>query len=664
MEPSSKQTRLSRIIFIVFLAFCLAVLPSLFGQEGFWVPADPPKCHYIIDARIDPERGVIEGKETIVLRNRSSRAISIIAVDWSIGPSSSIDITAKGRTLTLLNIQNGPKISSPLFYRLSEPVAPGKKVQFFVTFKTSFKLSGENAEFRTSDWPPRLWWDGLPLHDSFSAKVDTPEGFALAVSGRLNKKGRYEAEAARTFGLYLGKNQKTESREADGVLITTLFTEKGAKAASVCMDTAVDAINYYKDWLGFYPFKFLYIIPGGKGRWGGYPVATGIVSIHGQETYKEGEPLLHWQRITAHEIGHEYWGEWVLDPDTPDWLWIGMGIFADTEYIIARKIDPKRRAGWMGNYIDGISMYYDTTMDITAAQLKKINYDHNNTVIHSKGFSIVSALDSALGRKAFEKIYKKCLKEYGGKRLGWKEFQRFCEKESGQNLSWFFDQWLRSNTYLCYKIESQESKQEGDGYLSIVKIKRLGSMKMPVPVKAVFDDGTEQVAITDRNLDLNILTFRSKAGLKEAILDPENKLAKLDEPLPAISDEAAEMLAMGWRLKDSLDVYEKIKDEGIKSSSIWYRLGMNLYQLNSFPKSFECFKRVSSLHDTGLTKFAALGWMGLLKDLLGERKEALAYYQDALKYDTGETMGHYSLGISMDRKWVEERLKKPFTRKK
>jgi hypothetical protein len=202
--------------------------------------------------------------------------------------------------------------------------------------------------------------------------------------------GRYEIDGAKSFGIHLAKDQKSETREVDGIQVTALFTEKGLKAALVCLDTAVDAIKYYKDWLGFYPHKFLYIIPGGSGRWGGYPFATGIVVIHGEETFKEGESLMHWQRITAHEIGHEYWGEWVLDPERPAWVWIGMGIFADTEYILARDVDPERRQSWMSNYVNGMAMYNDTTVDIPPARLSKIRYDHNNTVIHSKGFSIVS----------------------------------------------------------------------------------------------------------------------------------------------------------------------------------------------------------------------------------------------------------------------------------
>ena len=654
----------------VFMCFVLsslilgfACVPSSVERgDGYWVPADPPKCHYTIDAKVDLDVGFVEGKETVTLNNDSNRSLSVVAIDWLISESYTIDVETAGESLPVLNMQTGNTVESPLFYRLAEPLGPGAKIELDITFKKTFELDEDNTSFGTTYWYPRLWWDDLPVHDSFSVKLDIPEGYAMAISGRKNDaSGRYEIDGAKSFGIQLAKDQKTETREIDGIRVTALFTEKGANAARVCLDTAVDAIKYYKDWLGFYPFSFLYIIPGGPGRWGGYPFATGIVVIHGEETFKEGESLLHWQRITAHEIGHEYWGEWVLDPERPAWVWIGMGIFADTEYILARDIDPGRRKSWMSNYLNGTAMYNDTTVDISPARLSKIRYDHNNTVIHSKGFSIVSALDSVLGRESFERIYINCLQTYGGKRLGWRELQRFFERESGQNLNWFFEQWVRSNNYLCYKIVAQESNQEGEGYVSVVKVRRLGTMKMPVPVKAVFEDGSEQVKKTDRNLALQELSFTSQSRLKEAVLDPEHKLAMLEEPLAEISEEAAEMLSMGWGLDDSPEIYQKIKEERITNSDLLYRIGMGLYEYEDYREAFDCFRRIAELETDEITKFASFAWLGLLKDIMGERAEALEHYRKALDLDTGESMGHSWLRITIDRKWLEERLKTPFT---
>jgi tetratricopeptide (TPR) repeat protein len=641
----------------------VACAPSVIDSgEGYWVPAEPPKCHYVIDVKIDPAAGLIEGKETVTLPNDSNRSISVVAIDWLVSAAYAIDVTVQGENLHVLNMKNENAAESPLYYRLPEPLNPGGRIQLDITFKNTFDVDEDSTTFGRTFWYPRIWWDGLPVHDSFSVKLDGPEGWALAISGRLNENtGRYDIDGAKSFGIHMAKDQKSETREVDGIQVTALFTEKGAKAALVCLETAVDAIKYYKDWLGFYPHEFLYIIPGGPGRWGGYPFATGIVVIHGEETFKEGESLMHWQRITAHEIGHEYWGEWVLDPERPAWVWIGMGIFADTEYILARNVDPERRKSWMSNYLNGMAMYNDTTVDIPPARLSRIRYDHNNIVIHSKGFSIVSALDSVLGRETFDRIYKKCLQTYGGKRLGWRELQRFFEKESGQNLSWFFEQWVRSNKYLCYTIEAHESHLEGEDYISIIRVRRHGTMEMPVPVKAVFEDGSEQVQKTDRSLEINELTFTSKSQLNEVVIDPENRLAMLEEPLAEISEEAADLLALGWSMEDSPEIYEKIKEDNIRNSNMLYRVGMGLYEFEDYSEAFDCFQKIVNLETDADTKFASFCWLGLLKDIMGERREALGYYRQALGKFTGETMSHSWLRIHMNKEWVEERLKSPFT---
>lgn len=651
------------ILILIILYFNGCTVSS--HQDGYLVPTDPPKSHYIIEASIDLEKGMIEGTQTVTLKNDSHKPLSILAVSWKINDASSIKLKTREQLLTPISIENNLPSSSPLFYRLPKPLNPRKKITLEITFKEFFEPAANKHEFGTTQWFPRIWWDGLPTHDSFSVKLDIPEGYALAASGRLDEStGRFEIRSARTFGIYLGEDQKTETREVDSIQITTLFTEKGAPCAAVLMDKAVDAVKFYKNWLGFYPFDVLYVIPGGSGPWGGYPFATGIVVIHGEETFKEGGSILHWQRIMAHEIGHQYWGEWVLDPDNPEWLWIGMGIFADTEYILARNIDPQRRVSWMSNYINGVSMYYDTTVDIPPAQLSKIKYDHSNTVVHPKGFSIISALDSVLGRETFKRIYKKALREYGGKRLGWRELQRFFEKESGQNLSWFFEQWVRSNKYLCYRIESQKSQPEGDGFLSTVKVKKLGTMAMPVPVKAVFEDGTEQLKQTDRSQEVNVLTFKSQAKLKEAILNPDKKLAMVENPVPKISDDSTQVLALGWSREDSLRVYKEIKDQNIENSDIWYRLGMLLFDSGYYRQSFVAFEKVTTLEASRRYKFAAYTWMGHLMDLLGDRKAALDHYGQALHLDTGQTMQHSQYRMRINRAWLEERLRTPFTWKR
>ena len=213
--PLPKRNFYLRLVFCLWLIFGLSGWTASAQQEGYWTPTDPPKSHYSIDAHIDPSSGLIEGKETIEFKNTSPGFISAIAFDWSIGPKSSLSVFSSGKPLLLVNPKNDEMLPSPVFYRLAEPLGPGKKVKLAVEFRRD--LPPSSAPLVTSVFSPCLWWDDLPIHDSYSVKVEIPQGYTMASSGRLNAKtGRYETAGARTFGLFLAKDVKAESREVEG----------------------------------------------------------------------------------------------------------------------------------------------------------------------------------------------------------------------------------------------------------------------------------------------------------------------------------------------------------------------------------------------------------------------------------------------------------------
>ncbi len=300
------------LLFIVLAATTasFAIPPATAAEvklaaAGFFVPSEIPRSRYLIDARFDFKAGTLEGRQTIALKNSSAKPLAVIALGWNINDNQSLDVSVAG--VKLAPRREGPmaNLSSPVFYELPRPIPTGGSVTLSVEFRR--KLEGPAEEgFSASVWYPKLWWDGLPGHDDYSVKVDAPPDFLMAASGRNDARtGRFEADGVRSFGIYLAKGETAETREVDGVLITAVSTPKGKKAAAICLNTAADAVKYYKQWLGFYPYSFLTIVPGGSGRWGGYPFAPGIVAIHGLETYEDGESPQHWQHITSHEIGHQ-----------------------------------------------------------------------------------------------------------------------------------------------------------------------------------------------------------------------------------------------------------------------------------------------------------------------------------------------------------------------
>jgi hypothetical protein len=636
------------------------------SKAGFWVPRVPPRAYYSIECRIDTASESLIGTEVIRFENKSSERLSRLALDWSVNSRQTLKILIDGTSVPILTDSGQATIPSPVLFDLPPKISAGEQITLTINFSLSLSLPGENHYRTWTEWFPRLWW-GINTHDDFDVKIEVPPGYALATSGRLNEKTHaYHAENVATFGLFLGKGLHVAEANAGDVLVRCLFTQRGEECARLVLKTAVDVINFYRQYFGFYPYKSLDIVPGAERPMGGYPAATSLSVIHGEGRMSE-MPEIHWRWITAHEIGHMYWGAYVLEKDVPGWLWIGLGIYADREYVRARGLSLQMHRELMARYREGVLQHVNTTVAITPEQWEDIDFDFNNIVTHGKGFSIVSALANYLGKEKFNRIYLRCLKEFGGGRLGAAEFQHMCESESGEDLGWFFDQWVHSNKYLSYQVASQNSIESDGRYVSTVSVERLGTIKMPVPVVAWFEDGTSQQKVTDRQLDVNVLEFVSKAPLKQVRIDPDSELALIVPPPEMTAQEltkAIEELPWSGAGRKAAAVFNKARELKPTSEDIWFKLGLMLYDGEYYQQALEAFRRTAELSaDSTTSKFAAYVWQGHIFDILGRRDDAIQQYRMALKNEAGHQIGHDQYGMVINRTWVEERLQKPFKRR-
>lgn len=664
----------SRYRTIAAIAGALFGIVSAAAQDTpeipFIVPLDPPPAHYTIDCRIGIDSAVVavNGSETVRLTNTSPRSLRYLAVAWEVDSTRTIQISIDGTPVTIPADTAGVGVPSPLVIELPSTLDQGETTTLSLDFSRTFIYDEEVTEFLSSTWFPRIIW-GVQTQDNFDVRLTVPPGYALATSGRFDTTtGMYHADGVRQFGIYLASGMNAMEATAGDVLIRTLYPVKGADLARLLTETAADVVDFNRRRFGLYPSRQLSIIPGMDYPAGGYPVATSMVVIHGMEQMAERDTL-HWRWITAHEIGHQYWFEYVM-PELPDaigWLMIGLGIYVDREYTRARGLSLQKHRGFLGRYLDGVYEGLDTRADVHTDYWEEIDFDFNNIVIHGKGFSIISALECVLGDELFDRIHARCLREYAGKRMGDDDFKRVCEEEYGQNLDWFFDQWVRSTRYLSYQITAQDCQRSGDEYLTEVRVACLGTMKMPIPVAAFFEDGSSQVKVTDRLRDMNIIRFTSASPLLEGRLDPDSELAIADPPP---SPEELEIRRKLRSLPDPSVIDElpqltaRILEMDITETSFWGRLGRKLYSWRRYEEALQVFQRRTGMLEELDSEWAASAycWQGHLLDLLGRRKEAVAAYQKALDINTDQDFAYDGDPVTINRQWIEERLKTPYTR--
>lgn len=633
-------------------------------MQPFWAPAKPLSTSYFIDVHIDPCKQIIAGTETISIVNRLPVPLKKLALQRGLGKGNAFGLQINGQKPHLRPKPEEADVNAPIMVELSELLEPGESVEIQVDFH-GLLVAPQYGALMLKDWHPRLWW-GYPTQDDYKVRIDVPQGYEVTASGRTDSKnGHWTGYGVRTFGFVLAKDFERAEAQAGDVVIHSLFTPGGKRCAELLLETAADVINFYRSEFGFYPQPFLSILPGMERPAGGFPFATGIVVIHGQERFDERSQDF-WRWITAHEIGHQYWGEYVLEADSPAWLWIALGIYMDREYARARGLDREIHQGFIERYLNGVREGVDTTVERPPEQLAKIGFDHNNIVIHGKGFAIISALESVIGREAFRRIYERCLAEYSGRRLGAHKFQMLCEEETGQDLEWFFSQWVRSNRHLAYQLASIEKTQRNGCHIATVHIERFGSLEMPIPVEGRFADGSIQRKVTDRILVVNEMIFESDAPLMEARLDPEGLLAILESPpKPLELGVSREVSEMRWTKvgEKACQLFNRVKECDLSVANSWGKLGLMLYDGAYYAEALEAFHKAAALSQQGgIWRVAGWVWQGHILDLLGRRDEALIWYRKAEEAKFGGTMRHDQYGIVIDARWMEERLQTPFKR--
>jgi len=650
------------ILSLVIVLMGIVTTASANDQPNrFIAPHQVPLTQYIIDVNVNSAKNRLEVREIIQVLNSSKQSFKRLVIDWP-HFHEEINISCQDKPVKIVAKGINGLSDSQAMIELPKALERGETIELEIQFGLSLML--ENIT-KLVDWYPHLWW-GRNTQSGYKVQIEnTPKEYTVATSGVFDDQTKcYMAKGCREFGVVFMKDMKVMEARSGDTAIYSYYDDDSLECVELTHKTAIDVIDFYRDWLGFYPHEILHIVPGGNDYpAGGYPIATAVVGIQGQKRMSD-KPKTHWQFITAHEIGHEYWMEHVLEVPNTFWLMIGLGVYADREFMLAKGYGDKHERGMIERYITGVRDLLDTRMNRLPEEMEKVDFDYNNVVVHGKGFSVISSLACVMGKEAFESAYRRCLKEFRGRTLGVADFQRVCEEESGERLDWFFDQWIRTSRFMFYKIISQETSPKNGQYETTVKVQNQGTLTMPVPVTAFFEDGSSQCLFTDRLLDECTLVFISKAPLKEAKMDAKGELPLvISLPDPTVAQLKGMIQDLQW-IGDGNKALRIFNDiQNIKKDCTgfyWVKLGLCLFDGKHYAEALQIFKRDIKENPSS---FSSLVWQGHVLDLMNRREEALSCYKQAIEMMKPTSMARNDqYGIIIDIDWIKDRLETPFER--
>jgi hypothetical protein len=422
-----------------------------------------------------------------------------------------------------------------------------------------------------------------------------------------------------------GVFQDFASNEA-GLDLHVYFKPLHQNMAKTYAETAVKEFTYYVTLYGVAPSTSLKIVelPDDTVPTTWAPEIAGIASRAITERVN--------YRLLASAIAHQWWGVSISPTGRDDW-WLNAGF---ARYSEARYIENAAGPAGLEEAVKDMSvgaLAYDTVPLSSAGKLDMFSPEFQSLVT-DKGAMILHMLRWVLGDQKFDKTMRDFFGKFAGKPASLDDFREVAEHNYGDQLTWFFSQWLDSTgapefktKYTVYRLGNNK------GFRIVGDITQdLDLFRMPVDLRIDTDGKTEskRIEVVGTNSSFNVETYGKPRRIQ---VDPDDHVLKnsMDVKLRASIQRGQAMVQQG-DLAGALLEFNKALDVNKNSSLAHYRIAEVFFQQRNFQASANAYR--DALNGDGDPRWTEV-WshiqLGKIFDVTGQRERATNEYRQAVQ---------------------------------
>jgi aminopeptidase N len=195
------------------------------------------------------------------------------------------------------------------------------------------------------------------------------------------------------------------------------------------------AIEFYSDHIGPYPYEKLASVQNGASNGGGMEHAS--VIFYGQNSVN-GRPA---SGLVAHEVAHQWFGDSVTEKDWDD-VWLSEGFATYFAALTAEHYEGRDRlVSQMARSRSGIFTTEKRLAGVAVVQTKAWSGIPNGIVYQKGGWSL-HMLRGQIGDVKFWEGIRAYYRRYRDSNASTADFRKVMEEASGADLGWFFEQWV------------------------------------------------------------------------------------------------------------------------------------------------------------------------------------------------------------------------------
>ena len=571
---------------------------------------------------------------------------------WSKGTSTTLTFEYDG---TLENADNSPVPGLKLAY-ISDDTS------YLLYAGRWFPVNGYGMNRFTSTISVTVPAHMVAIGSGQSSVADTPASKKPNASVLPTKTFRFVSTKPSFPGTIVAGvfSPEYKSDEA-GLDLHVFFKPTHQTLAPAYTTTAVQEFSYFITLYGLPPSQKLNVVelPGDTLP---YLWAPEIVGLAGPSITEKTN-----YRLLADAIAHQWWGVSVSPATKDDW-WLSDGF---ARYSEAMYVENAAGAAGLEEAVKDMSvgaLAYDTVPLSSASKLDIFSTEFQSLTT-DKGAMILHMLRWVLGEDKYNKTMRDFAGQYAGKSATTDDFREVAEKNYGQQLTWFFSQWLDSTgapefkvKYTTYRLggnfakEAKAQQERSPGFRVTGEISQdLDLFRMPVDLRIDTDGKTEnqKVEVQGTNSPFSIETFGRPRRIS---IDPDHHVLtnSSDVKLRASILRGQAMQQQG-DLTGALVEFNKALDMNKNSSLAHYRIAEVFFLQRNYQSSANAYR--SAINGDGEPRWTEV-WsriqLGKIFDITGQRERAVNEYRQALQTNDN-TFG----ALEEARKYLQKAYERP-----
>ena len=368
----------------------------------------------------------------------------------------------------------------PATYELEEPneeilkinlpkeLKKGETIEINMTYKVQIppcrsRFGYGNNTVQIGNWYPILsvydknGWNNDPYYifgdpfysdiANYKVKLSVPKKMIVASTGEIKQEKNYgdskelviEAQKVRDFAMVLSTKFKIAEQQVDGIKVKSYyFTEEYGNKA---LKFAVDAIKFYNDYIGKYPYK-QYSVVQTDFYMGGmeYP---NLVMIS-KDLYTKAN-LFHLEYVIAHETAHQWWYGVVGNNQIKE-SWLDEGLTEYTTIMYIERYYGKATADEVyrlvveGEFNKFLNTNSDVSFAKTLADFKE--WKEYTNIAYNKGAMVFYNLRNLIGDEEFKKVLQNYYDKYKYKIATTQDLIDVVDSVTGKDTGGFFQEWF------------------------------------------------------------------------------------------------------------------------------------------------------------------------------------------------------------------------------